>query len=111
MRQAVRHMLGVSESRLSMHVRNEKCNMVTRECLLKVLCNMGWYSLNIGVTSQNSRHWFSKNPHPAHGIPLLHLKVRVLCAASTDRIIESLFFKDRLIFNHCVQLILTPLLR
>jgi hypothetical protein len=34
----------------------------------------------------------------------------VLCAASAHRIIGSVFFKDRLHFYHCVQLILMPLL-
>jgi hypothetical protein len=74
----------------------EKYNMLNRECWLEVLRKMTWFTLNMDLTSQNNRYWFSKDPLADHVIPLHHLKVRFWCAVSAHRIVGSVLFKDRM---------------
>jgi len=68
------------------------------QCRLEVPCKTTWFTLNIDLTSQNNRYWFSKDPHADRVIPLHHLKVRFWFAVSAHRIIGPVPLEDRMKF-------------
>jgi hypothetical protein len=68
-----------------------------------------WYTLNGYVSSQNNRYWSTENPHDVHGVPVLDLKVGILCAVGARKTVQLVSFHETFSFEHNVKLILSPL--
>jgi hypothetical protein len=65
-----------------------------------------WFHLQGYINTRNNRYWNSQNPHLTHEAALRPVKFDVCCAVIARRIVELLFFNEKINSERYVEVIL-----